>query len=192
MDALTKVYGNPTTDIVMLYIRDIYTDATGVIRNITCTAVAEGAPDKVVEGVSIVPGKDYEIQLDNDKALTGLTFDYKVTSGTFNIALLPNWENYYGYFAFDEYGNVDAYDGVTCKDLGNGYYRVTIDLDVLNKKFGNPDSAIAFLYVRGAWSDANGEITNIGLYWNETKQIKKGTSSFVSHILRVVFATGLK
>ena len=190
LDRVDNTFGaiNGPEIIGMLFMSNGNT-ATGTIRNVMVTAAAEDAPNKVVDGRSIVPGTDYEIYTECDKALTRVTFDYKVTAGTFNIALLPNWENYYGYFAFNENGNVDAYDGVTCKDLGDGYYRVTLDMDALTKYSGNPTPVIELLYIRGNWSDATGEITNICLYWDETKQLKKAATPMAAHALCALVAS---
>ena len=190
-DEVTKVSGNPTSDITMLYIRGEWTDASGGICNIAMEEAAAEAPNKIVEGGSLVAGQDRTIELGNNQALTRVTFDYKVT-GTFNIALMPNWENYYGYFAFNENGTVDTYDGVTFENLGNGYIRVTMDMAKLNKYSGNPSTTIDFLYVRGNWSEANGEITNICLYWNATYRSKKTTVSALAQSVRSLFANILK
>jgi hypothetical protein len=102
--------------------------------------------------------------------LTYITFDYKITAGgVFNIALMPNWDSYFGYFAFDVNGNIDPYDGITCEKLENGYIRATFDMAKLTKYSGSPAKVIEFLYVRGNWTDATGEITNICLYWDDTQ-----------------------
>ena len=62
----------------------------------------------------VAAGEDLIIDLEVIENLTSLSFDYKVTSGTFNMALMmPDWGSFYGYYAFNGAGNVDPYDGVT-------------------------------------------------------------------------------
>ena len=168
--ALNKMTGTPDGGFNLIYIRGAWTDGFGVIRNVTLEASSEETPEdvpnKVLEGVSLAAGQDRTVEFGDKQPLTRVTFDYKVTSGTFNMALMPNWDAYYGYFAFDQNGNVDPYTGVTCEDLGNGYFRVTMDMTALNKVSGSPNTTIDFMYVRGNWTDAAGEITNICLYWD--------------------------
>ena len=168
--ALNKMTGTPDGGFNLIYIRGAWTDGFGVIRNVTLEASSEETPEdvpnKVLEGVSLASGQDRTVEFGDKQPLTRVTFDYKVTSGTFNMALMPNWDAYYGYFAFDQNGNVDPYTGVTCEDLGNGYFRVTMDMTALNKVSGSPNTTIDFMYVRGNWTDAAGEITNICLYWD--------------------------
>ena len=118
--------------------------------------------EEVIRGQAIASGTDLICDLGNTELLETLSFDYKVTDGTFNIALMmEDWSNYYGYFAFDAYGNVDAYDGVTLETLEDGYIRVTFDLNALTKYTGSPSAAISLLYIRGNWTDATGYIDNI-------------------------------
>jgi hypothetical protein len=132
----------------------------------------------VLEGTTLAAGSDRTILTECTKALTRLTFDYKITGGeAFNISLNSNWDNYYGYFAFNANGNIDPYEGVTCEALENGYIRVTFDMATLSKFSGTPNTVLEFLYVRGAWTDATGEIINICLYWDETQPQSSRTLS---------------
>ena len=120
-----------------------------------------------MEGATFNAGADNTILTECTKNLDYLSFDYKITSGeAFNIALMPNWDSYYGYFAFDSNGNLDPYNGVTLEKLENGYIRVTFDMKALTKISGTPNTALEFLYIRGNWTTATGEITNICLYWD--------------------------
>ena len=180
LKALTKTNGTPSKVLSFLYVRGAWTDAAGYIENVQYTAAEDSsdteAPDEIVGGATLVSRTDCTFDFTSNKALSQITFDYKVT-GTFNIALMSDWENYYGYFAFDAGGDVDPYDGITCQKLDNGYIRVTIDMKVLNKTGGTPTTVIDFMYVRGAWSDATGEITNICLYWDETETQSSRTLS---------------
>ena len=87
--------------------------------------------------------------------LKKISFEYKITEGTqFNIALLPNWSSYYGYYNFNATGSVNAYNGVTTEVLDDGYVRVTFDMDALTNTAGTPTTAIDFLYLRGDWMPA--------------------------------------
>ena len=170
--ALTKMSGTPNAGFSMLYVRGAWTDATGVIKNITLNSQEsdEELPGKVLTGATLAAGADRTILTECTKALSRLTFDYKITGGeAFNISLNSNWDNYYGYFAFDANGNIDPYDGVTCEVLENGYIRVTFDVQTLTKFSGTPSAVLEFLYVRGNWTNAIGDITNICLYWDETE-----------------------
>ena len=108
------------------------------------------------------PGQNVEIPLNTDETVK-LSFDYKVTDGTFNIAIFCQNGSNYGYFAFDKYGSVDRYDGMTIQDLGNGYYHVEFTILNLTKYSGNTNNTLSHLYIRGMWSDATGEITNLEL-----------------------------
>jgi hypothetical protein len=155
--ALNKKSGNPSNIIDILYIRGAWTSANGVIENIRFNDSAY-LPSR---GQQISAGKDLTLEIGNSAALNTLSFDYKVASGTFNISLNPNWDSAFGYFAFDGNGNVDPYDGVTVELLDDGYYRVTFDMNSLTKYNGAPSTAISFLYIRGAWTDASGYIDNI-------------------------------
>ena len=178
--ALTKYSGSPSKALTFLYIRGAWTDATGVIKNITLgnQSSDEELPGKVLEGTTLAAGSDRTILTECTKALTRLTFDYKITGGeAFNISLNSNWDNYYGYFAFNANGNIDPYEGVTCEALENGYIRVTFDMAALTKFSGSPNAVLEFLYVRGAWTNATGEITNICLYWDETQPQSSRTIS---------------
>ena len=161
LNALTKYSGNPAKTLSFLYIRGAWTDATGYIDNVQYTVYEAPSEPETNRGQEITPSTSLTIELDNVDTLASLSFDYKVTNGTFNISLNPDWDNYFGYFAFDANGNVDAYDGVTVETLEDGYYRVTFDMNALTKYSGNPGKALSFLYIRGAWTDATGYIDNI-------------------------------
>ena len=102
------------------------------------------------------------IALDNAANISTLSFDYKIDSGErFNIALLCDWSNFYGYYKFTAAGAAEQYSGVTCTMLSNGYIRVTFDIASLNKMTGSPADTLKILYLHGSWTDATGSITNI-------------------------------
>ena len=178
----------------MIYIRGDYTDASGDIDNIALgVKTGEPQPDQIVEGAKIIANQNATILLDNTKQLSKLSFDYKLENGEkFSLGVMPGWENYFGLFDFNQNGPVDSYDGITSELLENGYIRVTFDLALLTKVSGNPGTAIEFLYINGAYTTANGEITNIGLYWKETKQSKNAVSFVVEQVSRIFVIAGLK
>ena len=163
--ALTKYSGSPSKVLTFLYLRGAWSDATGYIDNVQLNAGEDPEqptePEIVTRGQEIAPSTDLTIELGNTEEISTLSFDYKVTSGTFNISLNPDWDNSFGYFAFDANGNVDPYDGVTVEDLEDGYKRVTFDLKALSKTNGAPSKVLSFLYIRGGWTDATGYIDNV-------------------------------
>ena len=58
---------------------------------------------------NVAAGEDLIIDLEVIENLTSLSFDYKVTSGTFNMALMmSDWGSYYGYYAFNANGSIDG------------------------------------------------------------------------------------
>ena len=181
--ALTKASGTPNAEFSIFYVRGGWTDAAGVIKNITLNSQDSDKelPGKVLAGTTLAAGADRTILTECTQKLTRLTFDYKITSGeAFNISLNPNWDSYYGYFAFDANGNIDSYDGVTCETLENGYIRVTFDMDALTKFSGTPNAVLEFLYVRGNWTNATGEITNINLYYDNANVLTRSASGSVT------------
>ena len=102
------------------------------------------------------------IFLDDAANISTLSFDYKINSGErFNIALLCDWSNYYGYYKFTANGAANAYAGVSYTVLGNGYIRVTFDMAALTTVAGTPTNTLSLLYLHGSWTDATGSITNI-------------------------------
>ena len=198
--ALDKINGNPTGAISFLYLRGNWSDASGFIGLVDSNDDVEDpepeVPGAVFEGGSFTAGTDLTIVMDNQTAVTNLSFDYQVTSGgTFAIALLPDWNSYYGYFNFNADGAASAYDGVTTEKLSNGYIRVHINLADVTVVAGTPSNVLTMLYIRGGWSDANGTLTNIclnstvqqpprGEYFvgGENKSIELGNSQALSTV----------
>ena len=149
--------GQPSNVLTLITVHESWGDASGVIENIRINEAAE-EPHR---GQQIKSGTDLTIELGNTENLATLSFDYKVLEGTFNISLNADWDNKFGYFAFNANGNVDPYDGVTVEDLDDGYKRVTFDLNALTKTEGTPSKVLSFVYIRGEWTDATGFIDNI-------------------------------
>ena len=123
----------------------------------------QGGEEPTGEIYNIVSGENLTISLNATADVKTVTFDYILDDGTFNIALRNDAASYYGYFAFDIYGNVDKYDGVSVEALGNGKYRVTFDVEALTKCTGNANAAVVDLYVYGMWTDGCGKIMNLNI-----------------------------
>ena len=71
--------------------------------NAETALVAIDTPKPVGQKVNFTAGKDVTIDLGNTDKLATLSLDYKIKSGEkFAIALMPNWESYYGYFDITE------------------------------------------------------------------------------------------
>ena len=180
--ALNNIQGSqPSNVLTLISIHESWGDASGVIENI-CINEAAATPSR---GQKINPSTDLTLELGNTKTLEMLSFDYKVTSGTFNISLNPDWDNSFGYFAFEANGNVDPYDGVTVEDLEDGYKRVTFDLNALTKYSGSPNKAISFLFIRGAWTDATGYIDNVQFTVYEPVLVFEGGEFIDDHGLNI-------
>ena len=59
-------------------------------------------------------------------------------------------------------------------------------MEALTKFSGTPTGVIEFLYVRGNWTNATGEISNICLYWDETPaQMSLRESRFLVSLKRL-------
>ena len=161
MTKVAVVAGAPSNVLTMLYIRggNDYVNCNGAISNICINDAAEPAP----RGEPFVAGVSKAIDPENLGELEAISFEYKIVDGEkFNIALLPDWSNFYGYFAFGVDGANETYAGVTTEKLEDGYIRVTFDMASLTKVSGTPTAEIDFLYIRGSdWSNANGYIDNV-------------------------------
>ena len=116
------------------------------------------------EVYDIVPGKNLTVALEHTAKIATVSFKYTMGEGTFNMALsTADGAAYYGYFAFDKHGNVDKYDGITVEKLSDNSYYVTIEIAELNKMTGDPKGDIAVFYLRGAWTDGNGTISELNI-----------------------------
>ena len=156
--ALTTKIGTPSNVTKMIYVRGDYTTANGVVENIRINESAM----KPSRGTAVTAGVNHSIDVDATEEIAILNFDYKIVgSGHMQIALLPNWSAYFGYFKLDGNGEVGDYVGVTTEKLEDGYIRVTIDLNDVTAMAGTPSKIIDFMYIRGDWSTANGYIDNV-------------------------------
>ena len=116
---------------------------------------------------AVIRGEAFEasttIALNNTDVLESLSFDYKITNeGTFDLALLCDWNNHYSYYTFTTEGAADEYAGISCETLEDGYIRVTFQIEELTYIVENPTTVIAMLFFHGG-STAEGYIDNITL-----------------------------
>jgi len=94
-----------------------------------------------------------------------ITFDYQLEGeGVMGLILRDNqdWTKYYGGYYFNAFGESIDYEGVTTKDLGNGYIRVTLnfaELAVISAN-GAPENVEIF-DIYGAYTTVNGNIGNV-------------------------------
>ena len=115
---------------------------------------------EVLRGTAFTAGTDLTLLVNATEELATLSFEYKIVSGEyFNIAMMPDWSSFFGYFEFSQNGG--NYNGVTTEVLEDGYIRVTFNMAELTKVSGEPSNIIDFLFVRGNWSNASGYIDNI-------------------------------
>ena len=153
--ALNMVTGAPEGVVDFLYIRGDWTTANGYIDNVNYTVYE---PKLVFEGGAFT--KDMAIDFGNTLAVSRMTFDYKIESGTnFSIALLPDWNSYYGYFQFNADGAATTYAGIVTKKLDDGSVRVYVDLSKVTAAVSNPSNVVKILNLR--WVNATGSISNI-------------------------------
>ena len=119
-------------------------------------------------GEPFAAGADKPIVLDQAAKVETLSFEYQITNdGTLAVAALnANWSKYYGYYEFNSEGCAWDYSGIACEKMDNGYIRVTMTIDQLNRtnNADNRDNApdvIALLYISAAMNTADGYINNI-------------------------------
>ena len=142
------------------------------------------------EVYNVAPFQNMTIALDAKEQITILNFTYAMTtSGTMNIALMSSDGNsYYGYFAFNENGNDDVYDGVTAEKLTDNIYFVTMDVAALTKYTGSPNGDVANIYVRGNWTDATGTIYNIKINGGEPSEPEADTELSIAKAIELGLA----
>ncbi|MBR5570646.1 MAG: DUF4091 domain-containing protein [Oscillospiraceae bacterium] len=181
LSQLNQVSGSPERMIDFLYIRGDWSDADGYIDNVSYTVYK---PTEIFEGGSIVAGKDLTIHMGNAQAVTRMSFDYSITSGSFHIALLPDWSNYFGYFKFDANGEVGDYPGVLAQKINDTTWRVYFDMTQVTTIAGAPSPVITMLYVRGDWTSANGSISNICI--NDAAAVPPRGESFAASVNKTI------
>ena len=191
INAATKIAGTPSKVLTMVYVRGEgnWTNANGCIDNIWLYYQAEEpepeVPGAEFEGGAFTANTDLTIYLDNEKEITKLTFDYKIDSGEdFNIALMPDWYNFFGYFNFNAQGTAYTYEGITTQKLDNGYIRVYVDMNAVTKIAGTPSKVLKMVYVRGDWTTANGSITNIRI--NESAYSAPRGENFLADVDKTI------
>ena len=183
---LNKVNGSPDGVIDFLYIRGDWSDADGYIDNVNYTVYK---PTLNFEGAAFAANTGATIELkgekSNDLAVSRMTFDYTIENdGYFHIALMPNWNSFYGYFKFDVNGVVGTYAGIVSKKLDNSTVRVYVDMSKLTAVTGAPSNVITMLYIRGDWTTANGTISNICI--NEAAEIAPRGETFEAGVNKTI------
>ena len=165
--SLNQITGTPEGVVEFLYIRGDWTTANGYVDNVNYTVYE---PKLVFDGGDFAATTGATFVLDNDQAVTRMTFDYSIESGEyFHIALMPDWNNFFGYFKFDANGASGNYAGVVTQKLADGSIRVYVDLTTVTTMTGTPSNVVTMLFVRGNWTTANGTISNICI--NEAAEI---------------------
>ena len=149
---------------------DIFSSTTvsGQIKNIQLLKGIPALP--VVRGEEFVAGAGKIVEFANGGYET-ISFDYKLTSaGTMSLILrdADNWGTlFYGDFTFDANGLVWSYQtGITTEKLEDGYIRVTLKLNELNRSgtADNLDKApakVGVLDIYGGFTTASGYIDNV-------------------------------
>lgn len=116
---------------------------------------------------NITPGVDVIVQLEN-AAYTTISFDYKFTAGTELCFGLYNKEanKCFGTYILNDVDAFEIYEGVFVEENKNGYYRVTLDIESLNRTNDNLDlenvpETIDTLRFLGAASDVTGFVDHV-------------------------------
>lgn len=115
--------------------KESFSPATGLTKSVTARAY-----NKVY----------FEFYIDGD--------DY------FNVVILNNWTNGYGYFRLDNSSVGSPYNGVEVTSMDDGWKAVTIMFNAVadSKVFGGSrPETVDMLYIRGNWTTATGFIDHI-------------------------------
>ena len=155
---------------------DIYswTNVDGYVANVKFSMGGAPEPEEptepeipdepVVRGEAFTAEDGITIELGSSRAITQLSFEYKLTTGDNMAVTLRNndWSaNYYGVFEFSPNGAASSYAGVTTEKLSDGYIRVTFDMQALTKMSGTPGEIITRFCVYAGWTNTDGYIDNI-------------------------------
>ena len=96
-----------------------------------------------------------------------INIDFKFTSSSDTYVQFMlcdgriNWDNYFGYYQVNANGTLgDSYSGLSINQLDDGYFRVTVVLNQLDKVVGSIDKIekIDVFFIRGNWSTASGYV----------------------------------
>ena len=152
----SKVFGDSRPETVdMLYIRGSWTTATGFIDHL------EFSKDPHPNKDAFVAGESKTITTPSD-SYTSVTFSYTITNeGYMNVVILCNWQTGYGYFKLTREGKGDSTTGITTTAKGDGWIDVTIDFATATIFGGSKPETVDMMYIRGAWTTANGYIENV-------------------------------
>ncbi len=156
---LTTTTGTPTSTVIdTMYLRGANCSADGAITNIRINSSAETP----VPGTYFPASTNTNFNFDEGNYKT-VSFEYKLISGEMIAVCVGNSDlsKYYGYYDIYANGDTCSNVGVTVEALDNGYYRITLELDQLQKTNGSVPETVSRIYIRGSYSDAAGFLGNI-------------------------------
>ena len=177
---------NVPETISKLNVYGAWTSASGYIDNVQ-VSYAEGN-EPVIRGEATTAGatKRFSFTLgDYDY----VSFEYKLTTAGKICVRLPSSGDvpYYGIYDFTATGG--SYDGVTCETMDDGYIKVTMKLDELQKtnNAANRDNVPASVKAVDiyAWSTADAYIDNVQAY---NEEVIRGTATTAGATSRFSFA----
>ena len=117
--------------------------------------------DFEVRGNLLFDNKNFKVEVDS-AAYSTITFEYKILNGgTFGLALLNDYSNYFGYFTFNSVGAASTYAGITTQTLSDGYVRVTINIAALTAYVGTRPTTLKAFYINSGRTSAQGYIDNV-------------------------------
>ena len=150
---------------------DIYSGSTGdgYVDNIQIDTVIDDEPAD--PEIPPVPAETTAFAAGTGKwiktstAYESITFDYKLDGdGVMGLILRDDqdWLTYYGGYYFNAKGETVDYAGVTTKDLGNGYIRVTLVFDELTITSPNGAPANVEIFdIYGSYTTVSGAFGNV-------------------------------
>ena len=141
------------------------------------------------EGDAFKSGEDFNYSLEkpmllNEKVVLDIRFKASSEKQKISLMLGQGWHKYFGYFNIWNDGTLDSdYDGVTVSEPIENLFRFTFDLSKLNKTndVPAPNEYVDMLYIRGAWSLAEGSISINPLIKNDILNVNSsGLVSFTN------------
>ncbi|MBR5570783.1 MAG: SGNH/GDSL hydrolase family protein [Oscillospiraceae bacterium] len=168
---LTDIFNAKPNGIRAVEIFGSWSTAEGYMDNLQLDQGGEPSvpetPADRSEAEAFTAGVTKTIYLEQEATDT-ISFEYKLTTeGKIYVILRDSsWTKFYGDFTFDANGLVWAYQtGITCEKLEDGYIRVTMNLDELNRTNlnDNRDNAPASVGIFDIyeWGTASGYVDNI-------------------------------
>ena len=159
-------YGANTQSITSLKLFHISSSRSNAEGFVDFNASGEAT---MYRGEMFTAGTDLTISK-SPVACSTIEFDYLIKDdGFIKICFLDeNWAKYYGYYQFNKTGAASNYVGVSTQALSDGYIHVVLtclQLQITNNNSNrdNAPDSISVIYIRGAFSTANGYIDNLTL-----------------------------